>query len=146
MLTNLSGEHAAHVVEKLVAENLPSGQSMHDVAPDEAEYEPAAQFVHADAAAPEYVPGGHVTHMEEALFDENLPAGQFTHVFCDVDPYAAEYVPAEHLWHCRVPVWLAYVPTLQKAQEKELSLSLNLPTAHGVHSGNGLGQTPLSLP
>ena len=60
-------------------ENVPSGQSVQELAEVDAAYVPAEQGVHALAPASEYVPAPHDRHALAPAVAEYVPAGQGVH-------------------------------------------------------------------
>jgi hypothetical protein len=98
---------------------LPAAHVEQLAVPARLEYVPAAQDVHTDALASEYV-----------------PIEQFVHA---VKPLVPPYVPAAHELQTREPADAAYLPVVHWLQEDEPALDV-WPAAHCRHADAPLSE------
>ena len=97
---------------------MPAEQAVHDEDPDDDEYVPAAQFVHAMEPARAYVPATHAPQLDN-----------------DDAPLVARDVPRGQLVQLDPPVLLWYQPALHVVQLVALAEEY-VPTEHAVHKND----------
>lgn len=131
---NVPDGHVRQVLEPADEEN-PAGQLTHtatDVAPDDAEYFPAAQFVQAAVpVAIVYVPAGHTEHSVDAA-EEYLPVAQTTQEIDAVAPAVVEYRPAGQFVQLLSPLVAAKVPAPHSKHSVEPAGAYD-PVLHELH-------------
>jgi hypothetical protein len=114
------------------------------VAPESAEYEPAAQG--AQAAAPAttaVVPAPQLAH-DAAPAAEDMPAAQTAHVAAEVAPVAVEYVPGRQLVQAPAASLARNDPRGQEASHAGAPVAEKAPAVHATHEEEVTDATALA--